>query len=807
MSNCRTVVGAVWFLVSVGWFPAVPGQAAEPAPNPVAAQLDQANLRLAAKEYAAARAEYAKIVESADAPAHCKSLAQLQMAASFVRQQDWSAAKAEYERLQSMPGVPAHHRGEARECLREMERLRAGLPPRDPAWSRVQLPKRPAPGAELFVAPDGKDADPGSRERPLATLEGARNTIRELKRSGKLPRGGVTVYLRGGEYPRRETFRLSAEDSGTADSPIVYRAAPGETARLNAGVRLTGFKPVRDPAVLARLPEESRGKVLQADLKSQGIAGFGNLRRRGFGGGDAPVLELFFNGNPMTLARWPNEGFVRVGKVIDAGGSGPGGAVFEYEGDRPARWTKAPDPWLFGYWRYYWADARLAVASVDPQSRRIRLAEPYTYGGGIAAGMPYHAFNLLEEIDVPGEWYLDRSAGVLYFYPPSDPAAATVCISMLSSPLVVMQEVSHVTLQGLVLELGRTSGIVVNGGDHCLIAGCTVRRLGGDGVVIDGGANHGILSCDIHTLGRGGTRVQGGDRRTLTPSGHFVENCHIYDFSRIDRTYTPAIWTDGVGTRIAHNLYHDSPGHGMRLEGNDHLVEFNEVYNVVWESDDQGGMEMFGNPTYRGVVFRHNFYHDIANRFDRPCGEAGIRLDDAICGALIYGNVFFRCSSALFGGVQIHGGKENIVDNNVFVDCKYAISFSGWGKERWAAFLASPPLVRQLTKEIDISQPPYSTRYPALAHLADNPDANAIWRNVVSGCGQFLTRDRGIQDLVSNHVAKEDVGFVDAKRLNFQLKPDAAVIDRTGLRPIPFDEIGLYQDEFRASRPVQRSIP
>jgi hypothetical protein len=209
---------------------------------------------------------------------------------------------------------------------------------------------------------------------------------------------------------------------------------------------------------------------------------------------------------------------------------------------------------------------------------------------------------------------------------------------------------------------------------------------------------------------------------------------------------------------------------------------------------------MFGNPSFRGVIFRYNFYHDIANRFNRPCGEAGIRLDDAICGVLIYGNVFYRCSNALFGGVQIHGGKENVVDNNVFVDCRHAVSFSPWGKDRWKTFLASKEVVEALTRAVDIAKPPYSTRYPALARLAEKPDVNMVWRNLAVGCGDFLLRDGGNEDLADNYLTSQDPGFADAKKLNFQLKPGAAVLDRFGLRPIPFDQIGLYQDELRPHR-------
>lgn len=690
------------------------------------------------------------------------------MCAAFGPRLAWSAERAGPSKAEQQSPLPSGH----------------------PAAGPVVIPDLPRPAIELFVAPDGNDSNPGTRQAPLATLEAARDLLRRRRQGGRLPPGGAAVVLRGGRYYRKATFRLEAQDSGTADAPVVYRAAEGECPILSGGIPLGGFEPLRDPAVLARLPAESRGKVLRLDLAGRGITGLGELRPRGFGRGAFPIMELFFDGKPMPPARWPNEGFARVAKVIAAGGKPGTQAVFEYEGDRPRRWTAARDAWLFGYWHYLWADGTLPVASIDPASRQITTAQPYTYGNGIVAGAPFYAFNLLEEIDMPGEWYVDRAAGVLYFFPPADPAKARVELSMLSVPMVELNEVEHVRLQGLVLELGRADGVVIRGGQQCLLAGCEMRCLGGDAVRIEGGRHHGLFGCDLHTLGRGGARIHGGDRKTLTPSGHFMENCHVYDFSRVDRTYTPALWTDGVGTRVAHNRFHGSPCHAARLEGNDHLVEFNEVFDVVRESDDQGGMEMFGNPTYRGVVFRYNWFHDIGSRYDWPCGQAGIRLDDAISGIVIYGNVFQRCSNQRFGAVQIHGGKDNLVENNVFLDCQYAVSFSGWGKARWQQFLASPQVIRQTTQEVDISKPPYSTRYPELARLADNPDVNHLRHNLVIRCGAFLTRDRGIQDLADNVVRQAD-SQVGQLRHGRPYLP-AELLQQAGLRPIAVEKIGLY---------------
>lgn len=771
------------------------------------AQFDLGQLCWQTGDLTAARAAYAQIVSTKDAPAHYRSVAQLRIAASHAQQKNQTAARAEFAKVEAMADAPPHHKREAAESVKELERSQRGQSARDPALSRIPFPKPPQPGATLFVSPQGADANPGTKERPFATLERARDEIRKLKKGGTLPVGGVACYIRDGEYVVKQTFKLTAEDSGTGQTPILYAAFGEETPRFTGGRRVSGFTRVTDPAVLARLPEESRGKVWQADLKALGLGDLGRFEPKGTYGTRRrqPMLELFFDGKAMEIARWPNDSFVMTGKVLglekadQRGRTHSVGGQFVYDGDRPVRWKDESDVWLYGYWFHDWADSYEKVASIDTAQRLITLAPPLHHYG-FAKDKRYYALNLLSEIDRPGEWYLDRNRGVLYLWPPSNPDRATVEISMLAAPFAELDSVAHVTFRGLTWELGRDDGLRIKGGEHCLLAGCTVRNLAGDGVVVEGGTGHGLLGCDLHGMGRGGMILRGGDRKTLASSGHFVENCHLHHLSRIDHTYTPAVLANGVGMRIAHNLMHDIGSSAMRVEGNDHLVEFNEIHSVVLESDDQGGVDVFGNPTYRGNIYRHNFFHHIGS--GRSCGSAGIRLDDAISGTLIYGNVFWRSADGNFGGVQIHGGKDNVVDNNLFVDCKQAISFSPWGQKRWEQFLGEGMATTAL-KQVDITRPPYRTRYPELAALRENADANHIWRNLVVQCGQFAVRDRGVNDFLDNHVTSENPGFVNAASGDFRLKPTAAAFGRLLLAPIPFDEVGLYRDDLRQRLPAK----
>jgi hypothetical protein len=274
----------------------------------------------------------------------------------------------------------------------------------------------------------------------------------------------------------------------------------------------------------------------------------------------------------------------------------------------------------------------------------------------------------------------------------------------------------------------------------------------------------------------------------LFRSHAFKMNCDIGDLSRIDHTYTPAIHLEGVGNRLAHNRLHDVLSSALRVEGNDHCIEFNEIANVVLESDDQGGADMFGNPTYRGNVYRFNYWHHIGHwrgAGENPkCGQAGIRLDDAICGTLIYGNIFQKCSAGKlgFGGVQIHGGKDNIIDNNLFVDCAAAISFSPWSEQRWRDSVKSALENRQINREL------YRERYPELAHLTEHPNQNHVWRNLTLRCGELLRRPPSAVDAFANAALPDG---------EFRFEVQNPIFQRPGWGRIPVDQVGLRVDEYR----------
>jgi hypothetical protein len=170
-------------------------------------------------------------------------------------------------------------------------------------------------------------------------------------------------------------------------------------------------------------------------------------------------------------------------------------------------------------------------------------------------------------------------------------------------------------------------------------------------------------------------------------------------------------------------------------------------------------------------------------------------LDDAICGTLVYGNVFYHASDGNFGGVQIHGGKDNLLLNNVFSDCEAAVSFTPWQEERWREFIK--PRI-----ESDAIDPAlYAQRNPVYSGLWDNANRNHLTGNVALNCGTFPLR--APKNVVQEGTLKDPPAplFAAPERGDFTM--NAAAARRAGVPVIPFERMGLYQDAFRKELPSE----
>lgn len=772
-------------------------------------------------------------------------------------------------------------------------------------------------GAEFYVAPWGSDESPGTFDEPFATLERARQAVRDLKSSSGLPAEGVVVWLREGVYERGETFELTEEDSGEEGRPVAYRGYLAEWARLVGGTVLdpSWFSTVDESSpVWDRVDPAARGSLVMADLGSHGISDYGELFERGFGSSQIAAMELFFNGAPMTLARWPDADedtppptpldeelqiygdpnpdvtgryvhdgssdsvnrFRRDGLVgglqyylyrntwdyegstytawfltTDASGypsdagpwwyryspdlgpmEGSNGATgmptiigpeafthgfvsiasalsdtaFTYHGDRPDRWVSAEAVWMHGFWKYWWADLHAPVESLDTGSKTVTFSDAPGYG--IETGQLYYAENLLEEITQAGEWYLERSSGILYFWPPGDIASGESIVSMMTDPVVAVRGAHHVMIQDLTIEAGRGDLVVIEEGSDNSVAGCILRNAGRDAASVSGTRN-GVQRCEIADPGDGGVNLTGGDRASLTPGENYLRNCHIQRYGRWSWTYQPAAYVSGAGQIVAHNSMHDAPHTAILFNGNEHLFEFNDIHDVCKFSSDAGAIYTGRDWGYRGNLIRWNFIHDVDTAFE-GFGVHGVYMDDCVSGIEVFGNVIYRVSG---NGIEHGGGRDDIMHNNVIARCGDAMV----SDNRGVNWITNEPgdswnLLERLTYDgIQYQADPWATAYPDLAVIPNDwavisdpatywryPEGNVFSRTIGFDNGNWMTeQDWGggpVFDLfreIADNIPDQDPLFVDEASLNLALRPESPAYTIPGFEPIPFDQIGI----------------
>jgi hypothetical protein len=221
-------------------------------------------------------------------------------------------------------------------------------------------------------------------------------------------------------------------------------------------------------------------------------------------------------------------------------------------------------------------------------------------------------------------------------------------------------------------------------------------------------------------------------------------------------------------------------------------MELNETHDVLKESDDQGSMELFGNPTYRGVVFRNNLYHHLGSgdKDHLANGQAAIRLDDVISGMEIYGNIFYRAANGHFGGIQINSGRDNVMDNNLFIDSKHGIT-GGWypSNEMWRVIREGHP------PAAFIMSPLYYARYQEMKQMMEPGGINHSWRCVFSGIEDGLSRSQSSLETIGDTECALK-GEVKALRSS-DLLPYDSVMKRSAFRIPPITEMGIYKDEYR----------
>ncbi len=690
-----------------------------------------------------------------------------------------------------------------------------------------------ADAASFYIAVDGSDSNPGTKEAPFATLTKARDTIRALKKADRFPAGGVTVWIREGLYRFDETLQLGAEDSGKAGGPVVYRACPDAQIIFDGSrpIDSASFQKVTNPATLARLCQKARGHVLQLAVKDAStVNALSNTNTR-----------LSFNGRMMQLARFPNVGYCHIKKIIDKGAvyahgrtlgdvpkysmAAPAGGVFTIvekpAGDWAAEFRGARKGEVVGYLSYDWYRERHRIAAI--RDGAIQLLEYSRYGVLNREKIPRRLVvrDLLCELDRPGEWYFDQIKRTLFMWP-LDIIDSRTSLGYWAGPaFMVLSGASHVVIRDMTVQCTAAGAamIAVNGGMDNLVAGCTFRNSTRTGVILSGGARNGMVGCDLYDL-ESHLVLEGGSLKTLTPAGNFARNNHFTQVA--SRTLYGRVRIRGVGTIFRNNLLHNFLGQPIVISGCDHLFERNELFNVGIEEGDGGAVYSGAQMWSYGNVFRHNFLHHLMC-IPQAHPRGGIYPDDLDAGDTIVENLFYK---AAHRAVLLNGGAANTATHNIFIRCHIGI----YCTEAWAEGLIKAKAkydagelkrgdkmdhiwrTEQVVGKEGWNRPPWSIRYPLFKKVMNQPlrrfypiECN-VSHNLFCDTVQNTAFRRTWHD--KQPAPMEDAGYIEAhhnKNVAMNVFMDPECLDfrfKPGKKPkgfpeIPFERIGLQADRYR----------
>ncbi len=548
------------------------------------------------------------------------------------------------------------------------------------------------PVRTVFVSPGGNDSNTGSQTKPFATLPRAMAAVREIhaamKRS-ETPAGPIKVVLRGGNYELREPVVFTPDDSGSVESPVTYTSFDGETAVLSGGERLAGTW------------RQTPGKPYwQVEIP------------RACDGGRV-FYSLFVNGQSRERTRTPNWGQ----KVLRAEGREPGGdprqALRYFQGDVKPSWSNPTD--IDVVLLCSWTPTIHRIKEIVPEKRAIRF-----YSGHFRTvdfwerNFRYYLSNVFEALDEPGEWYLNRKTGILYYYPMpgEDMSKAEVIVPVLKSRMITFEGdlsggrfIENLHFKNLAFRhidgdmdkyngmyrqghMFLTSAIVARGLRNSSFESCELSQLGEYAMELaDGCRNVAVRQCHIWDLGAGALQLGVTDLGTLksqvntnapvddvTQGERYVRDL-VIDNNCIHRLGT--IWHGCYGivnrfascTRITHNDMFDMHWDAVGLDARwgwkgekysyGNVVAYNHLHHLgLRYHTDAAGIYQFGP---LDTHIHHNLIHDVV-AYPYICGYAGIYLDEQSRKAMVENNLVYKTD--WYAYFQ-HMGIENTFRNNI----------------------------------------------------------------------------------------------------------------------------------------------
>ena len=695
-------------------------------------------------------------------------------------------------------------------------------------------------GQKIFVSAVGDDSGDGSEEEPLRTLEKAIDVANEMREdSDKL----IEILLREGTYSVTNTIKII---NSQKDDPLLKISAyQDEKVTINAGVDilLSAMSIADSDFTNAIIDKPNAGSVLQYNLKDEQIEDLGEISLRGHLISDEKEAqaELSLNGEVQKLAGWPNGEYTGLIKPTDSNEYGKrtksgiaNGCSFQVNYDRPSQWSKPEQAWLLGTIGPNYEFDYYPVSRFDSEEKRVYLSRGalekyYTE--------PYYRFeNVPEELDEPGEYYIDRQSGMLYFYPPEDAPKDSVLTITMSTPtldvsgkapnsMFRIENSKNIVFENLIFKGGRGSAITGKNNSNIQFINCEINSFGENGIRFDASTDIKISDCKIHDVGQDGILfVSCGNYKTLSPSNIVVSNNDIYNFARLERSYKTGIdfGYRCVGATAANNHIHNGPHAGMIFYGVNNDIYGNEFDNLVTEFSDMDALYCNNSnyPWERGNKIHNNYFHDIGKSSmngRHQINVRAIRTDNRGCGLNIYENLFYNIGNGGNGngnngiGAITAEGTRNRIFNNLFVDCNEAYFNTLQYKEIEnaddgtlypdtvinssgveVANTINGAKVADLKKQMENYLPVYGKQFPELyKYFYEHPNmskTNEFKNNMIINIAIPLSNFNGTQNeegfrgsqmltaASGNYVSTSDPGFVSYDNGNLELSSSATLL-------------------------------
>ena len=565
-------------------------------------------------------------------------------------------------------------------------------------------------------------ADPavadGTAAHPYASINAAKAAVRNIVTSGN-----VEVILSGGRYNIDSTIEFTVADSAPDGSMITYKAASGETVTLSGAKEIahSNIKRVTDASILSKVSSDAAENLVEIDLAAANIPS----DIVDFTGSLQPVysakpMGVFLNGKRQSISRWPNAGYKAILEGSTEGGRERDGTqalcgasvkIEDLDASRAAKWANADNMYVEGYLGNTWHGEWAKVDSVNANNLTVNLEDYTKYG--VVAGNRIAAVNLMEEIDMPGEWYADPNAMKLYYYAPKELGAGDVLeIGVLDSNFMTFNYAENISIENINFEMNAAdpsipetddnggNGILMMHADNIAVRNCDFREIGLDGIRMRYSNNITVSGCDIYSTGFSGIVDQSsGDRRTLTSGNNVISNNIISSACRDTKASSNAgiQLNSGVGTVVENNVLNNFRMAAIRYYGNSYKIRNNEIYDAMYETLDFGAVYAGRSFTDYGTEIRNNYFHKIGEYGlvgDGSDQAAAVFWDDHMSGNSFIGNIVDMGTNQRTAGIKIGGGRDNTVTGNIFVNSAYPI----YAESREGTFATDSELYRSFAK-------------------------------------------------------------------------------------------------------------